>query len=672
VSQDSNDRTGQVILGRYTIEGELGSGGFAEVYRAIQHSMSDRPVAIKMIRAEVADNEEYKQRFLKEVEAVSRINHPHIVTVHEAGSTDDGELFLVMELLEGRTLEEAMEHEAPLAPERTIHLMAQVCEALDAAHKAGVIHRDLKPANIFLLPGTNTNEEFVKVLDFGIAKTSESPDLKLTGTDMVIGTPQYMSPEQIRNKPISPSCDIYTLGIILYELLTGDMPFHADTVAELMVAHLREPPPPLISATSSIPIPERLCQVVLTAMAKNPAQRPGSASTLRGLLRDAVMPSEDEGTAIHAPSVSTSAAADAMDITGVTPSQSVEEPSARPTSGTGRWAAAMGALLLAVGVVFWMNPWGKTDSVSPPDATPTTQTPSACEQPFFDTASDTKRVRETLGKALQRPPLNTQTDHAQKWKQIGHQLRAGAALWQQSAADICQPNRSDQSTDAWGERRSRAGWALEEIRRLLSPPIPPERLHGLATAIEDRLFVLLESGDPTQPLFAVAKPKETSGGFEFAGGTPTGPVHVTANLQRQRQTTVGAFESVVNAITDPVQSKDRIRIQLKGKQSGHVYVITFFNNGSAETIEKRPETEDWTLTIPEDQSWLPLRETPRGDITRIMVAGSTTPLDWLQNRSTQAETRAVRARLTLNNRELGTKPSRPRIDIIDYPFVMAP
>ena len=248
MSQDSNDRTGQVILGRYTIEGELGSGGFAEVYRAIQHSMSDRPVAIKMIRAEVADNEEYKQRFLKEVEAVSRINHPHIVTVHEAGSTDDGELFLVMELLEGRTLEEAMEHEAPLAPERTIHLMAQVCEALDAAHKAGVIHRDLKPANIFLLPGTNTNEEFVKVLDFGIAKTSESPDLKLTGTDMVIGTPQYMSPEQIRNKPISPSCDIYTLGIILYELLTGDTPFDRERLRsaafEEMLRIIREEDPP--------------------------------------------------------------------------------------------------------------------------------------------------------------------------------------------------------------------------------------------------------------------------------------------------------------------------------------------------------------------------------------------------------------------------------------------
>ncbi|MCA9515282.1 MAG: serine/threonine protein kinase, partial [Myxococcales bacterium] len=208
-------RIGKILDGKLEILDVLGRGGMGVVYRARQLSM-DRDVAVKVLHGQAVADQESVQRFLHEAKVASRLRHPNVITVFDFGQTEDGLLYLVMELLEGTELSKVLDEERRLAPARVVHLMTQVCDAVQHAHDAGLIHRDLKPENIFLMAGSNLRADFVKVLDFGIARAQEvEGSERLTRTGTLCGTPAYMSPEQILGDKLDARSDIYSLGVML-------------------------------------------------------------------------------------------------------------------------------------------------------------------------------------------------------------------------------------------------------------------------------------------------------------------------------------------------------------------------------------------------------------------------------------------------------------------------
>ena len=233
---------GRVFDGKYRLDERLGGGGMGTVYRAT-HLLIDRPVALKVLSQRFVGDQTAQQRFRREARAAGRMQHPNAVTVTDFGATEDGYLYIVMELLEGRTLRDLLAHEAPLDPARAVSIILQTASAVGAAHDAGLIHRDLKPANIFIVQRSNI-PLMVKVLDFGVAKfmVEEQDDdyNTLTQVGAIIGTPRYMSPEQCSGAAsLTPASDVYSLGIILYEMLTGVSPFSGDTPLALASANER-------------------------------------------------------------------------------------------------------------------------------------------------------------------------------------------------------------------------------------------------------------------------------------------------------------------------------------------------------------------------------------------------------------------------------------------------
>ena len=273
---------GRTFEGKYRLDEVLGGGGMGTVYRAT-HLLIDRPVALKVLSQRFVGDQTAQQRFRREARAAGRMQHPNAVTVTDFGATEDGYLYIVMELLEGRTLRDLLAHEAPLDPARAVSIMLQTCAAVGAAHDAGLIHRDLKPANIFIEQRPNL-PSVVKVLDFGVAKfvVEEHDDdyNTLTQVGAIIGTPRYMSPEQCSGAAaLTPASDVYSLGIIFYEMLAGVAPFNAETPLGVALKQVSEAPQSLCEIVPSIP-PE-LERVVLHALAKNPQQRPQNANELR-------------------------------------------------------------------------------------------------------------------------------------------------------------------------------------------------------------------------------------------------------------------------------------------------------------------------------------------------------------------------------------------------------
>ena len=284
----SDPKIGQILDGRFTLLGVLGTGGMGVVYRALQHSM-EREVAVKLLRRSFAKQELAVGRFMQEARAASRLSHPNIISIFDFGQIPEGELYLVMERLLGRSLEPIMAEEGRLKPERAVALSIQICDALEAAHQEGVIHRDLKPENIIITTGASRLGEFVKVIDFGIAKVQagfddESEDLTATGT--LVGTPLYVSPEQILNhQQADARSDVYSLGILLYEMLSGEAPFLKDSALECLRAHVRDAPPPLRSLCPEVTEP--LASAVHQALEKSPRDRPRSAAAFKELLIEA-------------------------------------------------------------------------------------------------------------------------------------------------------------------------------------------------------------------------------------------------------------------------------------------------------------------------------------------------------------------------------------------------
>ena len=267
------------LIGSYSLEAPLGRGGMGLVYRA-RHLALDKEVAIKFMAPAISDDPVFSSRFLQEAKIMARIDHPNIVRVLDFGEHEQ-KSYLVMELLRGETLAERLKRQPPLGPQEAIRITSSTLGALEEIHQQNVVHRDIKPANIFLCASGA-----VKVMDFGIALTTSEP--RMTETGKIIGTPEYMSPEQADGRPVTARSDLYSVGVVLYEMLAGKPPFTADSPLVVLNLHANRPLPPLPAS-----VPTRLRQVVNRALAKQPASRFASASEMLEALKPETGPARE-------------------------------------------------------------------------------------------------------------------------------------------------------------------------------------------------------------------------------------------------------------------------------------------------------------------------------------------------------------------------------------------
>lgn len=275
----------QFIAGRFRIECEIGRGGMGTVYRAT-HLGLERPVAVKIIKQEFASDRDVADRFLREARTMAKLRHRHAAMIFDAGNLPDGRHFIIMEFVEGTTLSEALVRDVRFSPERAVKIAIQICDVLEEAHQLGIIHRDLKPSNIML------NERGVCVLDFGVAKvlvtSAESTATHATtGSGQLVGTPRYMSPEQCLGQRVGARSDLYSLGVVLYEMLAGRPPFIDPLPSAVLVKQATAPPPPLPQLRPDIP--KHLALAVHTLLAKRPEDRPRTAAAARTILEKSLV-----------------------------------------------------------------------------------------------------------------------------------------------------------------------------------------------------------------------------------------------------------------------------------------------------------------------------------------------------------------------------------------------
>ena len=309
-------------LGNYQILAEIGRGGMAVVYRAYQPSLN-REVAIKVLPPQFTFDQQFVERFVREAQAAASLRHPHIVVIHDVAE-QNGLYYIVMELLHGRTLRQLIEQEGALPPDRAARIVEQVASALDYAHQRGFVHRDVKPDNIFV-----DDEDRVTLTDFGIAKAAWGTQLTKTG--MLIGTPEYMAPEQVQGEAVGPATDIYALGIVAYQMLTGRVPFEGTTPHAILYKQVHELPPPLGSVRSGLP--PAVDSVLNAALAKEPRTRYASA----GQFAQALTTTVDSGASVP---------------TAMRPTAPVPPPPVRPAQPRARRSVWLwGLVVVAVSVL---------------------------------------------------------------------------------------------------------------------------------------------------------------------------------------------------------------------------------------------------------------------------------------------------------------------------------
>lgn len=270
--------TGQTLSGRYELIEVLGVGGMGTVYRARQTSMN-RSVAVKVLSPQFSQNPQMIRRFEKEARVVSKLSHPNTVSVFDYGQTDQA-LYLVMELLEGQTLKEFLKARGPLRPSVAVHLIRQIVRSLHQAHKVGIVHRDIKPANIFIL-NLNGDNQFAKVLDFGVAKLVQtSAEETVTQAGGIIGTPKYMAPEQAQAMEVDRRCDLYSVGVLLFEMLAGYAPFDGDNPIGILMDHAQAPIPEMPTPLAAETNYGQLGYIAWRCLQKHPDDRYADADAL--------------------------------------------------------------------------------------------------------------------------------------------------------------------------------------------------------------------------------------------------------------------------------------------------------------------------------------------------------------------------------------------------------
>ncbi len=269
---------GQLVSGRYRVKRVLGTGGMGQVYLA-EHEAIQKPVALKVLHLHYSKRAEIVTRFRQEAISASRIKHPNVLEVFDFGQLEDGSFFLAMEFLQGCDLADDLKHRTKLDPDRAITIALSICRALGAAHQQGVVHRDMKPENVFLQK-TPDGEEIVKIVDFGIAQLRSNDDLaeqapkrRLTKTGMIFGTPEYMAPEQAAGRAVDLRADVYAVGVILYELFSGAVPFTGSSFLEVLNKHLNDSPPKMAELSPGLEVSEELEATLARALAKKPDDR---------------------------------------------------------------------------------------------------------------------------------------------------------------------------------------------------------------------------------------------------------------------------------------------------------------------------------------------------------------------------------------------------------------
>jgi serine/threonine-protein kinase len=439
---------GKLLDDKYRIDAFISGGGMGAVYRA-QHVMLGKTVAVKVIKDELVTSDEVVLRFQREARAASNLDHPNIVNVYDLGQTSEGTLYIAMEFIDGPSLRDAIRQIGPFPPARAVDILRQVASALSAAHRRQIVHRDLKSHNL-MLASDDRGRDVVKLVDFGIAKTFDEAATQLTAVGYMLGTPHYMSPEQAAGQEVDHRADIYSLGVILYEMLTGAVPFKDESLTSVLVKLATEVPPAPSLCRPDLKIPAALEAIAMRCLAKNPADRFQSADEFADALDRA-------GTALAAPPVMPPALAAATLVrpAGVPPlpagaagvkrpaAAMVPEgdiPAARARSGfslpallNGRYAAiavavaAVLAVAIASGIALSEDPADRppatpstpaaTNTASPvtPPASSTVQTSPAAAAGALTTSSSTQPPSATGGSVTgvasggtQTPPRTTQ------------------------------------------------------------------------------------------------------------------------------------------------------------------------------------------------------------------------------------------------------------------------
>jgi eukaryotic-like serine/threonine-protein kinase len=323
-------------LGRYRVEDVLGGGGMAVVYLAHDDEL-DRPVAIKVLADNLAADEGFRKRFLREARLAARLAHRNIVQIYDSGEAD-GRPFIVMEYVEGETLADLLARRGRLPPGETIELALQICSGLEHAHQEGLVHRDIKPQNLLL-----RRDGTVKIVDFGIARSAHGTQLTEAGS--VLGTAAYLAPEQASGEEVTPAADVYALGVVLYQLMAGRTPYTAESLSQLQIGHEEQPIPALREYAPEVPEP--LEDVVMRCLARIPAYRPPSAAALA----DAVATGSSELPTVRLDRAG--CVADAATVAQAPPTRIARRPASvrRLTSSRRLKAAgiAAAAILLAAG-----------------------------------------------------------------------------------------------------------------------------------------------------------------------------------------------------------------------------------------------------------------------------------------------------------------------------------
>ncbi len=351
---------GSTVDGRYEVVELLGEGGTGRVYK-VRHTTLDRFFAMKLLRRDLARDEELTARFIQEAKATATVQHPHVVEITDFGKLPDGVPFLVMELLVGRTLGDVIKTGGPLPPERAARILKQIASALAAAHAVGIVHRDLKPDNVFLLegPGREGNDA-VRIVDFGAAKVVGAS--RVTRDGIIFGTPHYMSPEQASGQPVDHRADIYSLGVIMYEMFTGRVPFEADTYMGVLTQHMFVKPVPPSQVSVAARDIGALEEITLVCLAKKPEDRYPSMDRLgaeierTSMMLGSVPPSGSTAPEANGAPTSAGPYAATGDVEAAHERSSLYDAPLVKRAPPWGWLAA-GALLfgLLVGVLAWLG-----------------------------------------------------------------------------------------------------------------------------------------------------------------------------------------------------------------------------------------------------------------------------------------------------------------------------
>jgi eukaryotic-like serine/threonine-protein kinase len=403
--------TPHILLDRYEVGRLLGAGGMAEVFEGRDRLLARR-VAIKVLQAQFVRDPSFLIRFKREAQAAASLSHPNIVGVYDTGS-EDGTHFIVMEYVDGRTLKDVIRAEGPLYPERAAEICADVCSALVAAHARGLIHRDIKPGNVMLTPDGK-----VKVMDFGIARATTSETI--TQTAAVVGTAQYISPEQAQGQTVDYRSDIYSLGCCLYEMLTGTVPFTGATPVAIAYRHVREDPTPPRMLNADVPAPlEAIC---LKAMAKLPDNRYQTAAEFQSDLERFRNGQPVQATPLLDAAATTQAiprgdggADPTAMLGGATAAGGYAEPYEEERRTSVGWIVVSVLALLAVGAAAFFITRALTNTDTPTATTvattattqapTTTAEPTTTQQQTTTTAEPTTTERQTT--TTTEPPTTT-------------------------------------------------------------------------------------------------------------------------------------------------------------------------------------------------------------------------------------------------------------------------